>query len=62
MMIAQGMSDTTVLPFTTNQIDIELRARRGNQVRYLTYPGVEHVGIVGAADLPTCRFLRARLK
>ena len=62
ILIAQGMSDTTILPFTTNQLDGELRARRGNQVTYLTYPGVEHVGIVGAADRPARRFFRARLK
>jgi pimeloyl-ACP methyl ester carboxylesterase len=62
VLIAQGMSDTTVLPFTTDQLDSELRARSGNQVRYLTYADVEHVGIVGAADRATRRFLRARLK
>jgi pimeloyl-ACP methyl ester carboxylesterase len=62
VLIAQGMSDTTVLPFTTDQLNSELRARRSNKVRYLTYPDVEHVGIVGAADRPTRRFFRARLK
>jgi pimeloyl-ACP methyl ester carboxylesterase len=62
ILIAQGMSDTTVLPFTTDQLDSELRARRSNKVRYLTYPNVEHVGIVGAAERATRRFFRARLK
>jgi pimeloyl-ACP methyl ester carboxylesterase len=61
ILLAQGLNDTTVLPVTTNQLDTELRGR-GNKVRYLTYPEVEHVGIVGAADRPTRRFLRARLK
>jgi pimeloyl-ACP methyl ester carboxylesterase len=61
ILLAQGLNDTTVLPFTTNQLDTELRARR-NKVRYLTYPDVEHIGIVGAADRPTRRFFKARLR
>jgi pimeloyl-ACP methyl ester carboxylesterase len=61
ILLAQGLSDTTVLPFLTNQLDNELRTRR-NKVRYLTYPDVEHVGIVGAADTATRRFFKARLK
>jgi pimeloyl-ACP methyl ester carboxylesterase len=61
ILLAQGLSDTTVFPFLTNQLDSELRAR-GNQVRYLTYPEVEHVGIVGAADPASRRFFKARLK
>jgi pimeloyl-ACP methyl ester carboxylesterase len=61
VLLAQGLTDTTVLPFLTDQLDDELRARE-NRVRYLTYPDVEHVGIVAAADRPTRRFLRARLK
>ena len=62
VLLAQGLSDTTVFPFLTNQLDGELRARRSNRVRYLTYPDVEHVGIVGAADAATRRFFKARLK
>jgi pimeloyl-ACP methyl ester carboxylesterase len=62
ILLAQGLSDTTVFPFLTNQLEGELRARRNNKVRYLTYPDVEHVGIVGAADLPTRRFFKGRLK
>jgi Secretory lipase len=62
ILLAQGLSDTTVFPFLTDQLDGELRARRTNRVRYLTYPDVEHVGIVAAADRPTRRFFRARLK
>jgi pimeloyl-ACP methyl ester carboxylesterase len=61
ILLAQGLTDTTVLPFLTNELDSELRARR-NKVRYLTYPEVEHVGIVGAADRATREFFRARLK
>jgi pimeloyl-ACP methyl ester carboxylesterase len=61
ILLAQGLNDTTVLPVTTDQLDTELRARR-NKVDYRTYPGVEHVGIVAAADQPTRRFFRARLK
>jgi alpha-beta hydrolase superfamily lysophospholipase len=62
ILLAQGLSDTTVFPFLTDQLDGELRARKSNRVRYLTYPDVEHVGIVAAADAPTRRFFRARLK
>jgi pimeloyl-ACP methyl ester carboxylesterase len=61
ILLAQGLSDTTVLPFMSNQLDAELRARK-NKVRYLTYDGIEHVGIVGAADQPTRKFFAARLK
>jgi pimeloyl-ACP methyl ester carboxylesterase len=61
ILLAQGLTDTTVLPSLTNQLDGELRTRK-NKVRYLTYPDVEHVGIVGAADRPTRRFFKARLK
>ena len=61
VLLAQGLSDTTVFPFMTNQLDSELRARK-NKVQYLTYPSVSHVGIVGAADLPTRKFFAARLK
>jgi pimeloyl-ACP methyl ester carboxylesterase len=61
VLVAQGLADTTVLPALTNQLDEELRARR-NKVRYLTYPEVDHGGIVAAADRATRRFLRTRLK
>ena len=61
ILMAQGLSDTTVLPFMSNQLDTELRARK-NKVQYLTYPDVSHVGVVGAADLPTRKFFSARLK
>lgn len=61
ILLAQGLADTTVLPPLTEQLDGELRARR-NRVRYLTYPEVEHVGIVSAADEATRRFFKARLK
>ncbi len=59
--MAQGLSDTTVFPFMTNQLDTELRAGK-NKVTYLTYPNVEHVGIVGAADARTRSFFAKRLK
>jgi pimeloyl-ACP methyl ester carboxylesterase len=61
VLLAQGLSDGTVMPFMTNQLDTELRGK-GNRVTYLTYPGVEHVGIVGAADQRTRSFFAARLK
>ena len=61
ILIAQGLSDTTVFPFMSNQLDTELRDG-GNKVTYLTYPDVSHVGVVGAADAPTKKFFAARLK
>ena len=61
VLLAQGLSDTTVFPFMTNQLDGELKGRK-NKVQYLTYPDVSHVGIVGAADLPTRKFFAKRLK
>jgi pimeloyl-ACP methyl ester carboxylesterase len=61
ILLAQGLTDTTVLPFLTNQLDGELRERK-NKVRYLTYPEIEHVGVVAAADMPTRKFFKARLK
>ena len=57
ILMAQGLSDTTVFPFMTNQLDTELRAGK-NKVTYLTYPNVDHVGVVGAADAATRRFFR----
>src|SRR5918999_6024117 len=61
ILLAQGLTDTTVLPFRTNQLDSELRERK-NKVRYLTYPEIEHVGVVAAADMRTRKFFKARLK
>ncbi|HEY5906707.1 MAG TPA: lipase family protein [Vicinamibacteria bacterium] len=61
VLLAQGLSDTTVLPFMTNQLDTELVAGK-NKVKYLTYEGISHVAIVGAADQPTRKFFAARLK
>ena len=61
ILLAQGLTDTTVLPFLTSQLASELRERK-NKVRYLTYPEIEHVGVVAAADMPTRKFFKARLK
>jgi fermentation-respiration switch protein FrsA (DUF1100 family) len=61
ILLAQGLNDTTVLPFMSNQLNTELRAWK-NRVRYLTYPDVEHVGVVGAADRSTRKFFARRLR
>lgn len=61
ILLAQGLTDTTVLPFLTSQLASELRERK-NRVRYLTYAEIEHVGVVAAADMPTRKFFKARLK
>ncbi len=61
ILMAQGLSDTTVFPFMSNQLDTELKDG-GNKVTYLTFPDVDHVGVVGAADARTRTFFAARLK
>ena len=50
-----------MLPFLTDTLDTELR-KTGDKVTYKTYPGVDHVGVVGAADTATRAFFKARLK
>jgi predicted esterase len=60
VLLLQGLTDPLTQPFMSNQLAAELK-KRGNRVTYVTYPGVEHIGIVGAADARTRKFLAARL-
>jgi fermentation-respiration switch protein FrsA (DUF1100 family) len=60
IMIAQGEADSTVFPFTTDQLNSELIGA-GNRVTYNKYPGVGHVDIVFAAQADTLAFFRQLL-
>ena len=60
VLMLQGGADTTVFPSFTDTLDTELRAR-GNKVKYVKYPDVDHVSIVAEADARTRAFLKARL-
>jgi pimeloyl-ACP methyl ester carboxylesterase len=61
VLMLQGEADTTVFPFLTDQLASEYR-KRGNRLTYAKYPGVDHVGIVTAADDRAEAFVRARLR
>lgn len=60
IFIAQGTADTTVFPFYTQKLDDELTSG-GNTVRYQTYPGVNHAGIVSAAEPDVLPWFEQRL-
>jgi pimeloyl-ACP methyl ester carboxylesterase len=62
IFIAQGDADGTVPPFLTEQLRGQLRARKENRLTYVSYPGVGHADVVGAADERTREFLKARLR
>jgi hypothetical protein len=50
IVLAQGLADTTTFPFLTANLNLDLKKVTGNQVSYLTYPGVDHGSILDAAD------------
>jgi alpha-beta hydrolase superfamily lysophospholipase len=60
VLILQGELDTTVSPRFTDQLVKELKAK-GDAVTYRTYPGVEHLLIVGNGAPEANAFLAARL-
>jgi pimeloyl-ACP methyl ester carboxylesterase len=60
VLILQGTADTTVLPPFTDQLDTALRANGAN-VTYKKYEGVNHGGVVGAADADALAFAQAQL-
>jgi alpha-beta hydrolase superfamily lysophospholipase len=60
ILLLQGSSDTTVFPFLTDMLNQELVAL-GDQVTYTTYPGVDHGGIVSAAEAQALEFMQDRL-
>jgi len=60
ILLAQGSADSTAFPFYTDQLDGELEAK-GDDVTYMTYPGVDHGGIVDAAEADAMAFFESRL-
>ena len=60
ILILQGTADSTVFPFTTDQLNQELVAL-GDQVTYSKYEGVDHVGITSAAEAEALAFMEKQL-
>jgi pimeloyl-ACP methyl ester carboxylesterase len=60
VFLAQGTADTTVFPQFTTSLSHELKAL-GDQVRYQQFHGVDHGGIVAAAEPDVLPWLEQRL-
>ena len=60
ILLAQGSADSTAFPFYTDLLNDELEAE-GDDVTYITYPGVDHGGIVDAAEADAMAFFESRL-
>ena len=60
VLLTQGSSDATVFPFFTDLLNGELE-KRGDDVTYKTYPGVNHGGIVAAAEDDALAYFEKRL-
>ena len=60
ILILQGTADSTVFPFTADQLNQELLAL-GDQVTYSEYEGVDHVGITSAAEAEALAFMENQL-
>jgi pimeloyl-ACP methyl ester carboxylesterase len=56
LLIAQGLSDTTVFPTYTDQMVADLK-RRGAKLTYKTYDGVNHTSVVEASRADADAFL-----
>ena len=50
IVLTQGLADTTTFPFLTSNLSLELEKISGNDVTYLTYPGVDHGSILDASE------------
>ncbi len=59
VLILQGEADTTVFPGFTSELDGQLTAK-GDSVRYTTFPGVTHGGVVAAGYSTTTAWLKQR--
>jgi alpha/beta superfamily hydrolase len=60
IFMAQGDADQTVFPDFTTELNQELVAK-GDDVNYKLYPGVDHAGIVSAAESDALAFFESRL-
>jgi pimeloyl-ACP methyl ester carboxylesterase len=60
VLVLQGESDTTALPFYTDMLVGELMDE-GDDVDYQTYPGIDHGGIVPAAEDAAMDFFQQQL-
>jgi pimeloyl-ACP methyl ester carboxylesterase len=60
VVVAQGSADTTVFKVFTDTLVNELNGA-GDNVTYDVYPGVDHGGIVGAAESKVLRFFKSKL-
>ena len=60
ILLLQGTADSTVFPYFTDQLNDKLVAL-GDQVTYSKYEGVDHVGIVSAAQDEALAFMKKRL-
>jgi fermentation-respiration switch protein FrsA (DUF1100 family) len=58
VLVEQGTGDTTVFPFTTDQLVQEYR-QRGNPVTYTTYDGVSHSQVVVKGASESVQYLKA---
>lgn len=60
VLLLQGTADTTVFPFLTDMLADELD-ENGDPFEYFKYDGVDHGGIVGAAQVDALAFLDENL-
>ncbi|MBK8295181.1 MAG: alpha/beta fold hydrolase [Solirubrobacterales bacterium] len=60
ILLAQGDADSTTFPFLTNALNGEL-VGLGDDVNYITYPSVDHGGVLDAAADDVTTFLNERL-
>ncbi|HMY26085.1 MAG TPA: lipase family protein [Solirubrobacterales bacterium] len=60
ILLAQGTADSTTFPFLTDQLDTEL-VGKGDTVDYKKYEGVDHGGVVAAAQNDVMSFFESRL-
>ncbi len=60
VLLAQGLSDTTVIPHFTDLLNGQL-TELNDSVDYVTFPGVTHSEIVGAAEQDAMAFFKKQL-
>jgi dienelactone hydrolase len=60
-LLLQGLADSTVFSFFTDDLDKELKAK-GDKVDYRTYPGVSHGAIVASGLVAANSFFKKRFR